>query len=94
MPRFVVERTFAGGLDIPTSSDGSTVCRAVVNNNAEEHVTWVTSYVTNDRKKSFDVYDGPSPGAIQRAATANGLPVDTISEVQVLDPYFYLGPES
>jgi hypothetical protein len=94
MPRFVVERRFAGGLDIPTSTDGSRVCRTVINNNAEEHVTWVTSYVTSDRAKSFDVYDGPSPDAIRRAATANGLPVDAISEVQVLDPYFYLGPRS
>src|SRR5688572_31632732 len=64
MPRFVVERRFAGGLDIPTSTDGSRVCRTVINNNAEEHVTWVTSYVTSDRAKSFDVYDGPSPDAI------------------------------
>ena len=94
MPRFVVERRFAGGLDIPTSTDGSRVCRTVINNNAEEHVTWVTSYVTSDRAKSFDVYDGPSPDAIRRAATANGLPVDAISEVHVLDPYFYLGPRS
>ena len=94
MPRFVVERTFVGGLDIPTSIDGSNACIAVVNNNAEEQVTWVTSYVTSDRTKTFCVYDGPSPDAIQRAATANGLPVDTISEVRVLDPYFYLGAQS
>jgi hypothetical protein len=94
MARFVVERTFAGGLDIPTSSDGSNACRAVINNNAEERVTWVTSYVTNDRTKTFCVYDGPSPDAIRRAATANGLPVDAVTEVQVLDPYFYLGPRA
>ena len=94
MPRFVVERTFAGGLDIPPSVDGSNVCLAVINNNTEEHVTWVTSYITNDRTKTFCVYDGPSRDAIQRAATANGLPVDTISEVRVLDPYFYVSPQS
>jgi hypothetical protein len=94
MARFVVERTYAEGLDIPTSAEGSDACRAVVNNNAEERVNWVTSYVTNDRTKSFCVYDAPSPDAIQRAATANGLPVDAISEVRVLDPYFYFGPQS
>ena len=93
MPKFVVERTFPGGFDILTSTDGRAVCRAVVNNDAEERVTWVTSYVTNDRAKAFDVYDAPSPDAIQRAATANGLPIDRISEVRVLDPALFLGPQ-
>jgi len=94
MPRFVVERTFTDGLAIPTTSDGAKACLSVINNNAEEHVTWVTSYVTNDRTRTFCVYDGPDPTSIRRAATANGLPVDAITEVQVLDPYFYVGPES
>jgi hypothetical protein len=34
------------------------------------------------------------PESVRRAATANGLPVDAISEVRVLDPYFYTGPTS
>jgi len=34
-------------------------------------------------------YDGPSPESIRQAAQANGLPVDRITEVRVLDPYFY-----
>ena len=77
MPRFVVERTFTDGLAIPTTSDGAKACLSVINNNAEEHVTWVTSYVTNDRTRTFCVYDGPNPTSIRRAATANGLPVDS-----------------
>jgi hypothetical protein len=36
------------------------------------------------------VYDAPSPEAIREAATQNELPVDQITEVRVLDPYFYL----
>jgi hypothetical protein len=94
MPRFIVERTFTDGLAIPTTTDGAKACLAVINNNAEEDVTWVTSYVTDDRTKTFCVYDGPSRESIQRAATANGLPVDAIAEVRVLDPYFYVGPTS
>ena len=31
----------------------------------------------------------PSPEALRRAAEANQLPVDRITEVRVLDPYFY-----
>lgn len=94
MPRYIVERTFVDGLAIPTTDDGAKTCLQVVLNNAEEQVTWVTSYVTTDRAKTYCVYDGPSPEAIHRAATANGLPIDGITEVRVLDPYFYAGPTS
>ena len=89
MPRYVVERTFPEGLDIPATEAGAKTCLNVVQNNAEEQVTWVTSYVSSDRTKTFCVYDGPSPESIRRAADANGLPVDTVTEVRVLDPYFH-----
>ena len=89
MPRYLVTRTFPSGLDIPTTSDGAAACRTVVDNNAEEHVTWVTSFVSLDRTKTFCIYDAPNPDAVGRAAVANGLPVDDVTEVRVLDPYFY-----
>ena len=94
MPRFIVERTFVDGLNIPTDHAGAKTCLAVVQNNTEEGVTWVTSYVTTDRERTYCVYDGPSREAIHRAAVANGLPVDEITEVRVLDPYFYGGAAS
>ncbi|HKE74399.1 MAG TPA: DUF4242 domain-containing protein [Acidimicrobiales bacterium] len=94
MPRYVVQRTFPDGLAIPTTPEGADACLDVVQNNAEEKVTWVTSYVTTDRARTYCVYDGPSPESVRRAATANGLPVDAIAEVRVLDPYFYTGPAS
>lgn len=90
MPRYVIERTFPDGLAIPMNATGSEVTRKVVRRNAEEGVTWVHSYVTQDKKKTFCVYDGPSPESIRKVAEKNGLPVDRISEVRVLDPYFYL----
>jgi hypothetical protein len=92
MPRYLVERTFADGLSIPTTVEGAKTCGGVVENNAEEGVTWVTSYVTPDNKRTYCIYDGPSSDSIRRAATANGLPVDSIAEVRILDPYFYVGP--
>lgn len=92
MHRYLVERTFQDGLAIPTNNDGAKTCLGVVQNNAEESVTWVTSYVSTDRTKTFCIYDGPSPESIERAAQANGLPVNAISEVRVLDPYFYTAP--
>jgi hypothetical protein len=94
MPRYIVERDFANGLEIPTTPHGLKVCLGVVDNNATEQVTWVQSFVTDDHQKTFCVYDGPSPEAIRRVAALNSLPVDRISEVSVLDPYFYVGSSS
>jgi hypothetical protein len=89
MPRFMVERDFPEGLEIPTNAKGADVCRVVIGNNAEDGVTWVHSYVTADKKKTFCIYDAPSPEAIREVAARNQLPVGSISEVRVLDPYFY-----
>jgi hypothetical protein len=91
MPRFVVQRTFPDGLAVPINGEGAKLCRSVIDNNAEEDVTWLTSYVSLDNTKTYCIYDGPSREAVQRAAMANGLPVDTIADVRVLDPYFYGG---
>ena len=88
MPRYVVQRTFEDGLEIPRNADGAEFCRGVVLRNAEEGVTWIHSYVSDDEKQTYCVWDGPSPEAIRRASTLNGLPVDRITEVRVLDPYF------
>lgn len=89
MKRYLVERTFPDGLNIPVNKEGSEICLTVVSKNAEDNVTWVHSYVTKDKKKTFCIYDAPSPEAIRKAAKNNGLPVDNIVEVSVLDPYFY-----
>ncbi len=89
MPRYIVERTFDAGLDIPVNAEGAQTCRTVGKANATFGVNWVHSYVSQDKSKTFCVYDAPSEDAIHQAAQANGLPVDAITEVTVLDPYFY-----
>jgi hypothetical protein len=89
MPRFVVERTFPDGLAIPVSEEGAQVCLTVIGNNSIDEVTWIHSYVTADKKKTFCIYDAPSAEAIRKVANRNRLPVDRITEVRVLDPYFY-----
>jgi hypothetical protein len=91
MPRYVVERSFPGGLRIPVNDKGKDACMSVVANNAKSGVTWVHSYVSQDLQKTFCVYDGPSPDAIRETAGRNNLPVDRITPVSVLDPYFYKG---
>jgi hypothetical protein len=90
MPRYLVERTFPEGLAIPVNDEGAGTCLMVIGNNSEEGVTWVHSYVTNDKGKTFCIYDAPTAEAIHSAAQRNGLPVDRVTEVRVLDPYFYL----
>ena len=89
MNRYLIERTFPNGLSIPMTDEGRKACAGVVNVNATEGVTWVHSYVSPDRTKTFCIYDGPSADAIRQVAERNGLPVDAITPVTVLDPYFY-----
>ena len=91
MPRYIVERNFPEGRRIPVGADGAELCCTVTQRNAEEYVTWVHSYVSYDKRRTFCVYDAPSPEAIRKAAARNKLPVDRITRVQVLDPYFYMG---
>jgi hypothetical protein len=89
MPRYIIERSFTEGLEIPINDRGAEMCRRVASNNAEDNVTWLHSYVSEDGRKTFCVYEAPSPEAIRRAARRNNLPVDRITEVRILDPYFY-----
>ena len=91
MPRFIVERTFPEGLHIPVDARGADVCMTVVGTNARSGVTWVHSYVSEDLRKTFCVYDAPTPDAIRKTAHDNNLPIDSITAVSVLDPYFYRG---
>lgn len=89
MPRYIVERSFPDGLVVPVNEDGAAAMLGVVSRNAEKGVTWVQSFVSPDKRQSFCVYDGPTPEAIRSVAQKNALPVDRITEVRVLDPYFY-----
>lgn len=89
MPRYLVERSFQTGLAIPMTDAGASACSLVIGNNAEGGVTWIHSYVSPDKTRTFCIYDAPTPEAIRSAARKNSLPVDRITEVKVLDPYFY-----
>jgi Protein of unknown function (DUF4242) len=85
----MVERSFPDRLLVPPGPEGVAHCLAVVERNADEGVTWVHSYVSDDKTKTFCVYDAPSPEAIRKTAARNELPVERITQVRVLDPYFY-----
>ncbi len=88
MPRYLIRRTFPARFDIPPD-DGADLWRDVIAVNGEEGVTWVHSYVSDDSRTLFCVYDAPTPEAIRKTASCNHLPVDEITRVTVLDPYAY-----
>lgn len=90
MPRYLVEQTFPDGLTLSMNDEGAEFCLDVVSNNKLDGVTWIHSYVTPNRRKAYYICDAPSPEAIRRAAQRSNLPVDRITEVRILDPYFLL----
>ena len=89
MPRFMIERVFPEGLAVPMTSEGASGCARIASVNAAKGVTWLHSYVNVDKTRTYCVYDAPSPEAIREVAQLNALPVGSITEVSVLDPYFY-----
>ena len=91
MPRYLVKRTFPGGLAVPADEAGAEVFARVVATNAEVGVTWLHSYVAADGRLSFCLCEAPSPEAIRRAAGRSQWPVDGLTQISVLDPHFHLG---
>lgn len=87
MHRYVIERTFPGGLELPTGAPRAELYGSIGAANRAEGVTWIHSYLSADRTTTYCLYEAPSPEAIRRAAEEAGLPVDRITEVSVLDPY-------
>jgi hypothetical protein len=81
VPRYIVERTLP--------RDGLTVVPEVIQRNADDGVTWIHSYVSEERDKTFCVYDAPSPEAIRKTSARSALSVDRITQVRVFDPYSY-----
>jgi Protein of unknown function (DUF4242) len=79
----------SGGAAHPHRNAGAELCRGVIERNAEEGVTWISSFISDDKTRTFCIYDAPTPEAIHKTAARNELPVDQITRVSVLDPNFY-----
>jgi Protein of unknown function (DUF4242) len=76
VPIFMVERTFAEELE-PSLDVADGINRI----NAEEGVRWLYSFLSADKRKTYCLYEAPSPEAIRTAAARAGLPADVIVEV-------------
>lgn len=81
MPLYVIERTFAEQLDL--SADD---VRLIEDVNADEGVSWLFSFLSADRRRSYCLYEAPSPDAIVAAARRANVPVDSVVEVSRLVP--------
>jgi hypothetical protein len=77
MPLYVIERTFADQLEL-TSDD----VKLIEEINADEGVRWLFSFLSADRRRTYCLYEAPSPEAIMAAAKRGNIPVDEIVEVQ------------
>ena len=76
MPLYVIERTFAEQLDL--SSDDVKLIDEI---NADEGVRWLFSFLSADRRRTYCLYEAPSPDAIRAAAERANVPADEIVEV-------------
>jgi hypothetical protein len=72
----MVERQFAEELEL--SADAADGVNRI---NDDENVRWLYSFLSADKRKTYCLYEAPSPEAIRRAATRAGLPADVIVEV-------------
>jgi len=76
VPVFVIERQWAERLDANAeAADG------INRINDEEGVRWLYSFLSADRRKTYCLYEAPSPDAIRRAAARAGIPVDAVTEM-------------
>jgi hypothetical protein len=76
MPMYMIERGFAEQLNM--TGDDVTLIEEI---NAEEGVSWLFSFLSADRHRSYCLYEAPSPDAIVTAARRAGIPADVITEV-------------
>ena len=76
MPIFMVERNFAEELE-PSFEVADGINRI----NDQEGVRWLYSFLSADKRKTYCLYEAPSPEAIRTAAARAGLPADVVVEV-------------
>jgi hypothetical protein len=81
VPLYVIERNFAEDLDI----SGEDV-KLIDEINADEGVRWLFSFLSADRRRTYCLYEAPSPDEIVAAARRANVPVDAVVEVGAAAP--------
>lgn len=76
MPVFMIERRYAERLEV--DAHGAATINEV---NDDEGVRWLSSFLSNDKRKTFCLYEASDMESIRRAAERAGLPADVIVEL-------------
>ncbi len=81
MPLYMIERTFADQLDLSNED-----VEQIDEINADEGVSWLFSFLSADRRRTYCLYEAPAPDAIMAAARRASIPVDAVVEVGAAAP--------
>ena len=76
VPTYMIERRFADQLEM--TDEEVNLLEEV---NEDEGVSWLFSFLSADRHRTYCLYEAPSPDAIITAAKRAGIPADVITEV-------------
>ena len=83
MPLYMIERGFAEQLELSDED-----VRLIEDINGDEGVRWLFSFLSADRRRTYCLYEAPSPEAIMAAAQKANVPADAIVEVDAATPQF------
>ena len=83
MGLYMIERGFAEQLDL-TDQDVELIEEV----NDGEGVRWLFSFLSADRRRTYCLYEAPSPEAIIAAARKANVPADAVVEVSAATPQF------
>ena len=84
MPLFLIERNFAEDVLIDNAQVGR-----VTQINDEIGIQWLYSFLSDDKRKTYCLYEAPSADAIRAAAQRLGMPADVIIPVSEVRPEQY-----
>jgi hypothetical protein len=83
MALYMIERSFADQLDL-TEGDVELIEEVT----GDEGVRWLFSFLSAERRRTYCLYEAPSPEAILAAARRANVPTDEIVEVSAATPQF------
>jgi len=85
MPLFLIERNFAEKLEI--SKEAAAAVKLI---NDDVGVSWLFSFLSADKKKTYCLYEGATAEAVREAARRANLPADSVIEVSELKPGMFV----
>ncbi len=81
MPLFMIERNFAEQLELSDEAASQ-----IIRINDDAGVSWLYSFLSADKKKTYCLYEAPNAASILNAARRANIPADVIIEVGELRP--------